>query len=228
VHALAAAALLLVVQPAVVSTGDTVVVRVDGAAPALRTPVYLSNLAGDVRRVETLARGQRRLVFRLPRLEADVWAPAVRVGARVVVGRGRLSVRALPPPGFGPVGAVGCSPPSPRSDHDVFGTAEGAQLWALPFAAPSFGSTATYDGVLAKETKIVFRMTSGVPTVFNAVAPDGARVDPVWGPTPHLGSSWNRPGAEWGAGFVFDVPGCWRIHAGGPPAQGDIWIEVRS
>jgi hypothetical protein len=227
VHALAAAALLLVVQPAVVSPGDAVIVRVSGAAPVEPTRVYLSDLTGELTRVGTLARGQRRLAFRLPRLEADVYAPAIRAGSRVVVGRGRLSVRALPPAGFGPVGATDCAPPSPRSDHDVFGTAEGAQLWALPFAGPSSGSTAAYDGVLGKETKIVFRMTSGIPTVFYAVSPDGRQVAPAW-TQPHIGSTWNRPGAEWGAGFVLDAPGCWRIHAGRPPAQGDIWIVVRS
>ena len=90
------------------------------------------------------------------------------------------------------------------------------------------GPALTYESVVGKEEKIVFRMTSGIPTVFFAVAPDGTRVAPVWGPEPHLGSSWARPGAEWGAGFVFDVPGCWHIHAGGAPAQGDLWIDVRS
>jgi hypothetical protein len=231
VHALAAA-LLLVVQPAVVSPGDAVTVRVAGPAPAASVRVYLSGLAGRLTPVGTLARGHRRLVVRLPRLDADVYAPAVRAGSRVVVGRGRLSVRALPPAGFGPLGAPGCTPASPRSGPDAFGTAAGAQLWGL-FAFNTPGTTLsgpalTYESVVGKEEKIVFRMTSGIPTVFFAVAPDGTRVAPVWGPEPHLGSSWARPGAEWGAGFVFDVPGCWHIHAGAAPAQGDLWIDVRS
>jgi hypothetical protein len=76
--------------------------------------------------------------------------------------------------------------------------------------------------------KIVFRMTSGVPTVFYAVAPDGRTVLPVSGPTPHTGSTWSRPGSEWGSQFVFETPGCWRIHAGAGPAQGDVWLVVRS
>jgi len=51
---------------------------------------------------------------------------------------------------------------------------------------------------------------------------------PSRGHATHSGSAWTRPGFEWGAGFVFDEPGCWRIHAGAPPAQGDIWIAVAS
>ncbi|HET7571492.1 MAG TPA: hypothetical protein VFJ77_02350 [Gaiellaceae bacterium] len=111
--------------------------------------------------------------------------------------------------------------------RDVFGTSAGARFWALPFAQMT-GDTASLAGVLGTTTKTVFKLTSGVPHVFYAVAPDGSRVAPAWGPQPHIGSNWQRPGAEWGAGFDFDQPGCWRIHAGAPPAQGDVWVDVES
>ena len=62
----------------------------------------------------------------------------------------------------------------------------------------------------------------------DAVAPDGTRVPPDWGLEAHLGSSWGRPGTEWGAGFAFTTPGCRTIHAGTPPAQGDLYAAVRS
>jgi len=75
--------------------------------------------------------------------------------------------------------------------------------------------------------KIVFKMTSGVPQTFYAVAPDGTRVAPAWMEA-HGSSNWNRPGAEWGAGFVFDQAGCWRIHAGAVPHSGDIWFAILS
>ena len=230
-HALAAAAVLLVVQSAVVSRGDPVTVRVAGTPPAAPTRVYLSNRAGRVVPVGTIPSGRRRLVFRLPGLAADVYAPTTRAGARVIVGRGRLSMRALAPAGFGPLSASGCTPSSPVSGRDAFGTAAGAQLWALPFppaGASVAAGTFAFDGVVGQTVKIVFKLTSGIPSVFYAVTPDGRTVPPAWGPEPHLGSSWNRPGAEWGAGFTFDLPGCWRIHAGAPPAQGDLWLVVRS
>lgn len=229
VHLLAVAATVLTIQSAAVSPGDPVTIRVTGALPAKPVRVYLSSSAGILTRVGTIARGGRMLRISLPGLAADVYAPAARTGFGTIVrGRGRLSVRALPPPDFGPVGSAGCSPASPRVGPDVFGTAAGAQLWALGAAGPDAADTASLDGVIGKEKKIVFRMTSGVPTVFYSVAPDGRRVPPIWGPSPHLGSTWTRPGYEWGAGFVFDVPGCWRIHAGAPPAQGDVWVVVGS
>ena len=213
VHVLAVA-----LASAVVSAGDSVVVRAVGPAPRQPLTVYLSSSVGALRPVGTLRRGGRTLRFRLPRLAADVYAPAFKLGDNVLVGRGRLSVRALPPAGFGALGAPGCAPASPIVGTDIFGTAAGAQLWALPFGS----------GTVGQETKIVFRMTSGVPTVFYAVAPNGRRVAPVWGPTAHIDSTWTRPGREWGAGFVFDVAGCWQIHAGAFPAQGDVWLVVRS
>jgi hypothetical protein len=75
---------------------------------------------------------------------------------------------------------------------------------------------------------VVLATATGVPTVFYAAAPDGRTVLSVSGPTPHTGSTWSRPGSEWGLQFVFDTPGCSRIHAGARPAQGDVWLVVRS
>lgn len=137
-----------------------------------------------------------------------------------------------PPPGYGPVGRRGCAPPSPANTgkgvHDVFGTARaGEQLWALPFV-PEGGSwarpdAAVFDGLVGKEIKIVFAQTT-YPNAFAALAPDGTQVQPVWGPTFHSGSNWGRPGYEWGAGFVFSQPGCWRITT----RSADVWLLVLS
>jgi hypothetical protein len=234
---LALAAMSLALSGGVAAPGDRAVIHITGAKPQHVLRLYLVSwhdffVLHPVGTVRPDARGRATLIFRLPRLDADVYLPAVRVGGDLVRGRGRIAVRAAPPTGFTPLGASGCAPASPRSGTDVFGTAVGAQLWALfafkPQGASLEDNTATYDGVVGKEVKIVFRMTSGMPSVLYSVAPDGARVAPLWGPDSHLGSTWNRPGAEWGAGFVFDAPGCWRIHAALPPAMGDIWVEVRS
>jgi len=140
-----------------------------------------------------------------------------------------------PPDGFGALGRPGCDPPSPASGttavfRDVFGTAIGGEeLWALPFLPP--GTTwptphfAVFEGLVGKEIKIVFGMTT-FHRPFRAIAPGGEALEPVWGPTFHGSSNWIRqPGAEWGAGFVFPTPGCWRIAVG---SYGDLWLLIRS
>jgi len=89
-------------------------------------------------------------------------------------------------------------------------------------------AVASLNGLVGKEIKIVFKLTAGQPTSFYAVAPNGSRTKPVWGPEAHGTSSWDRGGAEWGAGFVFGQAGCWRIHGSAGSTAGDIWLEVRS
>lgn len=169
---------------------------------------YLADSAGRRFAFATVPRGRRAVTVRFPRLPVDYY--------RLVHGRGTLSVRASPPAGFGPLGAAGCAPASPTSGYETFGTASGAEFWALV----QFG-----EPVVGKDVKIVYKLTSVLPQVFFAVAPDGRRVAADWFQA-HTGSNWNRPGFEWGAGFTFDVPGCWRIHAGTWPAQGDLWLVV--
>jgi len=233
---------LVSVAGGVVSPGAKIVVRVSGATAGKRLRLYLRRwplfmtatpiLVGSV---TPNRRGSAQLTFRLPELDANVYAPAACCSrGDFIAGHGLLSVPALPPAGFGPLGAPGCSPASPRNrdgtglaQAEVFGTAVGAQLWALGATTPD-GDSAALDGVIGGQKKIVFRMTSGVPNNFYAIGPDGSRVPPVWGPDAHAGSNWNRPGSEWGAGFVFTQPGCWQIHAGSPPAQGDVWLSIRS
>jgi len=185
-------------------------VRVVGKPPTAPLPVYLADSSGVRHRLATIARGRREITVRFPKLPVDHY--------RLVRGRGTLAMRAVPPVGFASPGAVGCSPPSPTVGDETFGTAAGAELWALD-VQPAYVSTI--------QKKIIFKLTRVYPDVFYAVAPDGRRVDPVWRQA-HSGSNWNRPGFEWGAAFIFDVPGCWRIHAGAWPAQGDLWLVVAS
>lgn len=221
------------VETGVVQPGDGVIVHVRGAAPRRPLRLYLrayptaSEPPIQVGSARANGEGRTQLHFRLPRLDAAVYRPWVRVGKRLIAGHGLLSVAAVQPYGFGALGTPGCAPASPSRGRDIFGTAVGAQLWALPFAASGDAGAATFTGVVGKDTKIVFKMTSGIPLVFYAVAPDGTRVAPAW-TTPHDSSNWNRPGAEWGAGFVFNETGCWRIHAGTTPSSGDIWLSILS
>jgi hypothetical protein len=195
----------------VVSPGDPVSVHVLGKTPGTPLKVYLADSGGVRHRFATIPRGRRAVTVRFPPLPVDYYT--------LVHGRGTLAVRAPSPPGFGPLGAADCSPPSPAEGRDILGTSAGAQFWALPFWRA--------DAAVGKDVKTVFKLTSHVPTVFYAVSPDGRRIEPDWFEV-HAGSNWNRPGFEWGAGFTFDVPGCWRIHAGAFPAQGDLWLVVNA
>jgi hypothetical protein len=157
----------------------------------------------------------------------------------------QLSVRVrpvsatAPPAGFGALGQQGCSPPSPRNQSgdalaraEVFGTATRGMFWGLfafmPVAdAWASDDTAVIQHVVGNEIKVVFKF-SQFPSAFYAIAPTGSQTPPVFGPSEHTSSSWARSGVEWGAGFVFDRPGCWAIHANAGTDAGDIWLRVLS
>jgi hypothetical protein len=119
------------------------------------------------------------------------------------------------------VGEGGCNLPSPVTSSEnalpeVHGQASNGELWALLF-----------NTLHAKqEIKIVWRMTGTGDLHLIAHGPQGQRLAPVWGPEAHGGSNWNRPGAEWGAGFTFPVAGCWDIHATRDNNAGDVWLML--
>ena len=49
----------------------------------------------------------------------------------------------------------------------------------------------------------------------------------VFGPEPHRGgSTYHRPGDEWGTGFRFTTTGCWHIHLARDDNAGEVWIDV--
>lgn len=97
--------------------------------------------------------------------------------------------------------------------------ASGATAWAL-----FFGDFPIRVGV---EEKIVWRMTGTGKFHIVARNATGREVRPKWGPELHGGSSFHRPGDEWGTGFVFPSAGCWDLHLsreGG--GFGDLWLMV--
>ena len=98
--------------------------------------------------------------------------------------------------------------------------ATGGQLWALFFFDP-----ATVH--VKQELKIVWRMTGSGDFHITGRLATGKEVKPIWGPEAHGGSSWNRPGYEWGTGFSFPSAGCWNLHATRDNVTGDIWLLVR-
>ncbi|HLZ63373.1 MAG TPA: hypothetical protein VKR06_41090 [Ktedonosporobacter sp.] len=100
------------------------------------------------------------------------------------------------------------------------GKATNAELWALFFADPQSIHT-------GQEIKIVWRMTGSGDFQIVARHAGNIQVKPIWGPDAHGGSSWNRPGSEWGTGFNFPSPGCWDLHTTRGAASGDLWIMVK-
>lgn len=133
-----------------------------------------------------------------------------------------------PTPGGHALGAPGCHPPSPVTEFNGFvplvqGTGHSATLWGLlMFAHP-------LPARVGDQEKIVWRMTGPGPTVtLLAVGPDGTLHRLLWGPAFHTGSNFDKPGDEWGAGYVFTEPGCWDLRAVRGAATADVWLTVIS
>jgi hypothetical protein len=135
-----------------------------------------------------------------------------------------------------PLGAPGCRPPSALAafGHDLPespGKVSRASVWALFF--PPAGSKvavshrAVFANLAGKQMKVVFRVTGSGKPRFVAIAPDGSNNAPVDGPTAHSGSTWERPGEEWGTTFGFAEAGCWRLHVSRRGGTGDVWLVVR-
>ena len=90
--------------------------------------------------------------------------------------------------------------PQPRRSDTGFSELEGdltgGDLWALVFDALPVRQ--------GQETKIVWRMTGEGDVAMSATGPEGREAFPVWGPESHAGgSNWERPGDEWGSGWLF-------------------------
>jgi hypothetical protein len=123
------------------------------------------------------------------------------------------------------LGAPGCHPPSPITHWSPFvpqveGTGHGVTLWGLlmfPHALPAR---------VGDQEKIVWRMTGTGLLALEAIGPGGTHHRLAWGPAFHLGRNWDKPGDEWGAGYVFTAPGCWDLRAIRGNAAADVWIDV--
>ena len=99
------------------------------------------------------------------------------------------------------------------------GVAVDATLWALFFG----------DKVVAgQEIKVVWRMTGSGSLSISATGPDAKIIQPKWGPESHGSSNWDRPGEEWGTGWVFPSAGCWTINATRTNGSGYLVLRVGS
>jgi hypothetical protein len=106
--------------------------------------------------------------------------------------------------------------PAAKAEQQAVG--DGATLWALFFA--------TLPIAAGTEVKVVWRMTGNGEFSMSATGPDGTVVKPVWGPERHVSSDWQRPGEEWGTGWVFPTPGCWTLNAMRTTGSGYLTVRV--
>jgi hypothetical protein len=122
-------------------------------------------------------------------------------------------------------GGVGCDPASPITTTpslgpEVHGSGDNATLYGLIMAQKPMPVRADED------VKIVWRMTGSGPLQLSTVSPAGTAVALRWGPEAHGGSNYDRPGDEWGAGYLFTTAGCWHLHAQRTTGSADVWLEV--
>jgi hypothetical protein len=100
-----------------------------------------------------------------------------------------------------------CQPSKIQKSENEFLEIQGrmksdGELWALLFFETAH---------INEDEKIVWRIT-GTGEEFHAQAQneDGTIIKPIWTEY-HGGSNWQRPGQEWGTGFNFPEPGCWKV-----------------
>jgi hypothetical protein len=122
-------------------------------------------------------------------------------------------------------GAAGCDPASPITSTpslgpEVQGSGDNATLSGLIMAQKPMPVRVDED------VKIVWRMTGSGPLQLSTVSPEGTAVALQWGPEAHTGSNYDRPGNEWGAGYLFTTAGCWHLHAQRTTGSADVWLEV--
>ncbi|MCQ0004941.1 hypothetical protein [Actinomadura madurae] len=104
---------------------------------------------------------------------------------------------------------------------EVRGTGRGLQAWGLMMTRERYPPLRA-----GQDLKIVWRVTGSGPLRLTAFDPGGAEHDVVWGPEAHGGSSFERPGDEWGAGYRLGEPGCWRLRLARGAATADVWLRV--
>lgn len=102
-----------------------------------------------------------------------------------------------------PSAAGTCWTPTPDEEGAFEADASGGEVNALVFGSlpPRTDS----------ELKIVWRVTGDGELTVSAERPDGSAGVLTFGPEAHPASNFDRPGDEWGTGFLFDVPGCWHL-----------------
>ena len=107
-----------------------------------------------------------------------------------------------PPPS--PTPSPSCPASAELSAAEQQGNGSNVTLWALFFAQRV---------TVGQELKVAWRMTGSGDFAMTAAGPGGAELKPSWGPEAHSGSTFRKPGEEWGTGWVFPAAGCWTFTA---------------
>lgn len=151
-----------------------------------------------------------------------LWSCQVNSGAHHATGTAGSSRMPGSLPAWVPPDCVGSAasaqPETTMGLHEVQGVAStGNQLWML------------VDGIgpplrTNTPTKLLWRMTGNGPLTIFADGPQREQIRPAWGPVPHGGSSWTRPGDEWGTEFNMPRPGCWVLHAMRSDVTGQVSV----
>jgi hypothetical protein len=141
--------------------------------------------------------------------------------------RGALLLALLALGGCGSDGtASSCSRPSKLTVTDagpeIAARGRDAQLHGLVFARGLPLRAGDED------LKIVWRMTGSGPLKLAAYDAEGKRVPLAWGPEEHGGSTYKRPGDEWGSGYRFAKPGCYRLTARRTVGRAEVWLRIRA
>ena len=105
---------------------------------------------------------------------------------------------------------------------------DGNEVWALFFNDWPLPPGRAVRIPVEKEVKIVWRSTGAGTFSIEADGPDGASIQPTWGPELHGGSNWERPGDEWGTGWIFPSTGCWTFHLTRDHMAAEMVAEVFS
>ncbi|WP_433467851.1 hypothetical protein [Spirillospora sp. CA-128828] len=104
---------------------------------------------------------------------------------------------------------------------EVRGTGHGIRAWGLMMPGKRYPPLRA-----GQDLKIVWRVTGSGPLRLTASDPGGRERAVVWGPEKHGGSSFRRPGEEWGSGYRLDEPGCWRLRLARDTGAADVWLRV--
>ncbi len=107
------------------------------------------------------------------------------------------------------------------SVKEIRGTSSTGEVWGLALGP---GQVPPRAGV---RLKIVWRMTGHGSLRVAATRPVGDQQPLAFGPEPHEGSSFDRPGDEWGVGVRFPIAGCYHIRLTRTGTSGDVWLMVR-
>lgn len=102
--------------------------------------------------------------------------------------------------------------------HEVRAESTNLETWALLWEPSPWKP--------GQEVKIVWRSTGTGDFRVVAVGPRSQEVPPIAGPTQHFGSTWDRPGDEWGTFFQLEEPGEWLLRVQRGSATASLPITV--